>query len=91
MHLGNIACGVRYDRGRAYLHVKLHFCAEQLGIQSHQLSVFVMEIELETTGAEKQELSKNNENNRVFFFNLSRQVEAFLSLTGLLQASQETQ
>lgn len=58
-HLGNILCSVTYDRGGPYLHMKLHFCAEQLGVQSHQLSVSVMEVALNTTGADEEELSRN--------------------------------
>lgn len=54
MHLANITSGRRYDRGCSYLGVKLHFCAEQLAIQSHQLSVSVMEVALEATGADKE-------------------------------------
>lgn len=54
MHLANITSGRRYDRGCSYLGVKLHFCAEQLAIQSHQLSVSVMEVALEVTGADKE-------------------------------------
>ena len=48
------------DRRWSYLHMKLHLCAEQLGVQSHQLSVFVMEVSLDTTEADKEELSTNN-------------------------------
>lgn len=48
MHLVyHLPCCVTYNGGCAYLHMKLHFCAEQLGIQSHQLSIFVMEVVLE--------------------------------------------
>ncbi len=40
--------------------MKLHFCAEQLGIQSHQLSVSVVEVGLVTTDKEdEEEMSKN--------------------------------
>lgn len=34
----------------SYLHMKFHFCAEQLGVQTHQLSISVMEVALNTTG-----------------------------------------
>ena len=54
MHLANITSGFKYDRGRSYLGMKLHFCAEQLAIQSHQLSVSVMEVALEITEADKE-------------------------------------
>lgn len=60
------------DRGLAYLYMKLHFCAEQFSIQSHQLSIFVMEVALETKGANKQELNINNNKNS--FFKLTHNV-----------------
>lgn len=37
-----------YDNRDPYLRVKLQLCTEQLGVQTHQLSIPVMEVALNT-------------------------------------------
>lgn len=44
-------------RGCSYLHVKLHLCAKELRVQSHQLSISVMKVALETRVSEQQALN----------------------------------
>lgn len=43
-----------YDKRGHYLCVKLHLCTEQLGVKTHQLSIPVMEVALNT---DQKELS----------------------------------
>ena len=55
-----------------YLHMKLQFCAEQIGINSYQLPISVMEVALETTRAEKQELSCEIEGKNKYYRKYSK-------------------